>query len=194
MAPKGTNLTSKQERFALNLFKGMSQREAWISAGYSSNYSLATVDKNACLLAAKGKIKERLAELQQLAVDETVSTIIERKRLLTNIHRADITQFMDDTGGLKLSKDNPARAAVAEYDVKSTKYGHHKSIKLHSPLQAIDLLNKMEKIYADILAGFQDNRTINIIVSDGQAKELTENLGKYLIPSGKHGEDREDTS
>ena len=58
-----------------------------------------------------------------------------------------------------------------------------------------EILNRTEgRVPGDIPAGFQDNRTINIIVSDGKAKELTENLGKYLIPGEAHGEDRDNPS
>ena len=39
-------LTPKQERFALNLFKGLSQREAYIQAGYSSKQLPSTLDRN----------------------------------------------------------------------------------------------------------------------------------------------------
>lgn len=56
-------LTCKQERFALNLFAGMTQRDAWIDAGYSSRYALAVIDSNACVLANTSKIIVRLQEL-----------------------------------------------------------------------------------------------------------------------------------
>lgn len=45
------------------------------------------------------------------------------------------------------------------------------------------LLERTEgKVPGDIPAGYQDNRTINIIVSSEKAKELTENVSRRLLP------------
>ncbi len=82
-------LTQKQETFCLNLFKGMSQREAWIQAGYSSKYSPAVIDVNACRMANTNKIKLRLGELNQKTEDKSVATVLERKQKLTEIIRDD---------------------------------------------------------------------------------------------------------
>jgi len=78
-------LTRKQEIFVQNLFKGMTQREAWIQAGYSSNYSMAILDSNACRLANSDKIQARYKELTQKTEDESVANVLERKRILTEI-------------------------------------------------------------------------------------------------------------
>lgn len=80
-------LTQKQELFTLNLFKGMTQREAWIQAGYSSNYAMAIVDKHACELANAGKIKGRLAELRLPNVNSTKMLVQEREEKLSSIAR-----------------------------------------------------------------------------------------------------------
>ncbi len=56
-------LTQKQENFSRYIFDGLSQRQAWIKAGYSSNYPIADVDTHACALVNSDKIKTRLAEL-----------------------------------------------------------------------------------------------------------------------------------
>ncbi|MFC1972444.1 terminase small subunit, partial [Chloroflexota bacterium] len=52
---KGDRLTPKQERFCLNLLKGMSQREAYIQAGYSGNQARDTIDNHAYQLAHRGE-------------------------------------------------------------------------------------------------------------------------------------------
>ncbi len=51
-------------------------------------------------------------------------------------------------------------------------------IKLHSPIEAIDLLNKMDKLYSDkATLPLQDNRVFNIFVSGGDdAKARLERL------------------
>ena len=80
-------LTQKQENFTLNLFKGMSQREAYTVAGYSSKQSPDTLDRNACELAGSNKIVARLEELNSKTEDDSVATVIERKQRLTEVLR-----------------------------------------------------------------------------------------------------------
>lgn len=80
-------LTQKQENFTLNILKGMTQREAWIQAGYSSNYALPLVDIHACALARKDKIKIRLSELRESAASPAKMQIAEREERLSFIAR-----------------------------------------------------------------------------------------------------------
>lgn len=97
-------LTQKQETFVLNLFKGMTQREAWIQAGYSSNYAPAIIDSNACALANSSKIKARYNELNKKTEGDTVATVVERKQRLTAFMREDIVSDK----GIKLRAGNIA--------------------------------------------------------------------------------------
>ena len=82
-------LTPKQELFTNNLFKGMSQREAWIQAGYSGISSPAVIDVNACRLADNTKVKLRLAELRALTCSVLVADAKERRERLTIFLRED---------------------------------------------------------------------------------------------------------
>lgn len=83
-------LTQKQENFTQNIFKGMSQRDAWIGAGYSSNYAVAVIDVNACNLAKKNKIKLRLDELREAVKSENIMTVKERQERLSTFGKEDI--------------------------------------------------------------------------------------------------------
>ena len=87
---KKNKLTPKQERFALNLFKGLSQRESYIQAGYSSNTQIAGLDVHASNLANSAKVLLRLRELQEEAKDETIGDVRERQQRLTVFMREDI--------------------------------------------------------------------------------------------------------
>ena len=89
MAKRPGELTDKQERFCLNLFSGMSQREAYIKAGYSSDALPATIDRAAFELVQSPKISTRLAELRQAAQDAAIGTVVERQQILTTIYRTD---------------------------------------------------------------------------------------------------------
>lgn len=52
-------------------------------------------------------------------------------------------------------------------------------LKLHSPLQAIDIMNKMDGVYDERTPWVNDNRSITIIVSSEQAKQLTEGIKEF---------------
>jgi phage terminase small subunit len=78
-------LTPKQEKFCLNLFSGMSQREAYIQAGYSANSSPEVIDVTACNLVKSPKVALRLQELKNKAETSRVMSVIERKERLSEI-------------------------------------------------------------------------------------------------------------
>ena len=178
-------LTQKQEKFCLNLFAGMSQREAWLNAGYSKNMAVATIDSKACTLAVNGKVRVRLAELRKKAEDASIMSVIERKQRLSEIARAAAPDFQDEGGGINVKKGMPNVAAVSEVTTKS-KYNRKNmepvvitSLKLHNPIQAIAELNKMEKIYSEAPAGSVTNNTqYNIYVIDSETKDLLSQVGE----------------
>lgn len=84
------DLTQKQTNYALNLFKGMSQRVAYIEAGYSSNQSLAVIDENAYKLAKHNGIIMRLDELNKAVESPVVMDIAKRKQRLSLLAEEDI--------------------------------------------------------------------------------------------------------
>jgi len=169
------------EIFALSIFKGMTQREAWEAAGYSVRYPIAHRDRDASLLANSPKILQRLGELRQKTEDASVMNVLERKQRLTEISRARLTDFMElgqDGSWVNIGEETPRGGAIqeihsrTEYDEKGAKPTVHTSVKLHDPMKAIDLLNKMDKIYSDFPTPLQDNRVFNIYVVDSEAKNL----------------------
>ena len=139
-------LTPKQERFCFNLFSGMSQREAFVEAGYSRNQLPATLDRHAFDLAHDGKIQARIADLHKRAEDATVATVLERKQMLTEIMRGRFADFM----GGELTKDKLRSAALQEVSVTTSKAGAKRTtIKLHDPIRASDQLNKLDGLYSE---------------------------------------------
>ena len=155
---KGQSLTQKQEQFTLNIFSGMSQREAYVKAGYSCKYDIAILDTNASCLAHSDKILMRLEALRQKAQDATIMDVKERKQRLTEIARAKLTDFMElgaDGSWVNIGPETKNGGAIAEihsrteYDENGAKPTVHTSVKVHSPTQAIDLLNKMDKLYTE---------------------------------------------
>jgi phage terminase small subunit len=141
-------LTQKQENFCLNIVSGMTQREAWVKAGYSSKYDIALIDTHASVLASTDKVKKRIAELRDKAADSTIMSVIERKQRLSEIARGKTVDFIDKHGNINTEAEN--NAAIAEITVEeSLRDTRTKRIKLHNPVQAMDLLNKMEHVYED---------------------------------------------
>jgi hypothetical protein len=110
--------------------------------------------------------------------------VIERKERLSEIARANLTQFMElgkDGSWVNLGPETPNAGAIqeihsrTEYDDKTDTNTVYTSVKLHSPIQAIQELNKMEKIYSDNNGTTNiniDNRKV-ILVSDLTDEQLT---------------------
>ena len=141
---------SRHEKFALARFKGMSQKDAAIEAGYK-NGATTGIDVTAFRLLKNAKIIERIRELHEEAKSPVVMTFKRRQERLTEIGEADLTDFVV-SGDPKLDKKTPNRRAAAELYKRNSfnKQGDPvvtKSIKLHNPMAAIDLLNKMDGAY-----------------------------------------------
>ncbi len=181
-------LTQKQENFCLNLFQGMTQRESWIKAGYSSRYAPAIIDTNAYRLAAKTEIQLRLAELRGKVEKEAVAGVEERQKRLTTLLRANLVDFVQDGEPVQDLASVPNNGALSEIVVK-TRYKKdgeatiERSIKLRDPVSAIAELNKMDHVY-DERPTTTNNTQINIIVNDAETKDLllkvAERTGKLL--------------
>jgi len=171
---KNNNLTPKQERFALNLFSGMSQREAYIQAGYGKGSSLTTIDNHAYELAHNGEIMARLNELHAEVKSEKIADKAECEEILTEIARAKLSQFT--TGGV-IDQAKLDSSAIQAIDEQTTLGGRATVVKLrlHNPISAISELNKMERIY-EVMPPMQDNRQYNFYIEGSEAKEKLKRL------------------
>ena len=149
-------LTQKQETFCLKYFELGNATEAAIIAGYSPKTARKIASEN----LTKGYIKERYEVLVQKAQDASIATVLERKQVLTEIVRGRFADFMTKLTAEKLKSAALQEIRIIEYGkevpVKTT------TIKLHSPIQAIAELNKMEQIYSEGPTVNIDNRTIEI--------------------------------
>jgi len=169
--------TQKQEDFCLKYVETGKAGQAAIDAGYSPKTAEAIASHN----LIKPIVKARIEELRKMAVDASIASIIERKQKLTEITRANIPDFVEDSG-IKVEKKSPNVGAVSEVTTKTKVYRkggepvNITTLKLHNPIQAIAELNKMEHIYEPGDGVVVDNRTINIFVYSEKAKDLTERL------------------
>ena len=79
-------LTIKQEKFAFNLFQGMTQSEAYTKAGYTCK-AITTTNSAASRLAKDVNIQNRLHELQAKQESSKIMGVQERREMLTLIAR-----------------------------------------------------------------------------------------------------------
>lgn len=88
-------LTAKQEQFAQNIIKGMSQADAYRSAYNTKRMADKTIHENASRLANDGKIAARIAELRGELAKETIMTAQERLEWLTDAIQNDDVSIND---------------------------------------------------------------------------------------------------
>lgn len=143
-------LTQKQETFCIKYFELGNATEAALIAGYSPR----TVRAIASINLTKANIQARIQELRDKVEDASIATVKERKQILTEITRGDLTDYQEvgaDGTWLNVGKESPNTRAISEI---TSRTDEDKSVvtkvRLHSPTSAIDLLNKMDKIYSDI--------------------------------------------
>ena len=135
----------------------MSQTQAYINAGYSNVLAKANasilVNTNEYVKAYYNQLCERRDNITLAKVTETVLSATEKRSILAEIARAQLSDFQDQDGEPLLSKDTPQGRAVREYYHRRRvdKDGNPivtKSIKLINPIEAIQEDNKMAGDYA----------------------------------------------
>ncbi len=164
---KNGRLTQRQDVFCLEYFKLGNATEAALIAGYSPRNTRVI----AAINLSKLNIQQRIDQLRQKAEDATIATVQERQQVLTEIVRGRLADFPPN-----MTQEQMRSAALQE--VKHTRgiVSTSTTVKLHSPTQAIDLLNKMDKIYTDGPVVNIDQRKIEIIVETPEAKRLTQEI------------------
>ena len=82
-------MTAKSEKFTLNLFEGMTQRQAYKDA-YNPGYADEYVDIKACRLAATAKVGLRLTELREPVTDAVQARKVKKQEKLASIYLTEI--------------------------------------------------------------------------------------------------------
>jgi len=205
LKPSNIKLNSRQLRFCHYYVAGNSITQSAILAGYSPRSAhsigceLLNVDKvSKEIKALQAKLEAKIAnQTQEKVINNEIASPDERQKILTSIYRTNITDFIDEEGNITLEGDT---LGIAEYKVDEWRGGKDqraesrtRSIKLLNKITAIDVHNKMDKMYSDSLP-VQDNRAvINIFVGDGETKELVEGISGSLakrleLPAGEKEE------
>ena len=136
------HLNPRQETFCLKYTELGEVTAAMIAAGYSPKWS----KYNSTRQLNKPLIQARIKELRQRTEDETVMGVLERKRRLSEIARAKLTDFMElgaDGSWVNLGPETKNSAAIqeihsrTEYDDNGAKATIHTNVKLYDQIRAI---------------------------------------------------------
>ena len=157
----------RHEKFALAIFKGMSQKDAAIEAGYKESRAYETSSR----LVRNGKIFARILELQKKASSDAVMSVRERKERLSELSRANIPDFITDDG-IKVTKESPNVGAVSEITGATRLFRKGgepvviTKLKLHNPITAIAELNKMEGEYPPSKVEVEPGKNMESFLAD----------------------------
>ena len=139
---------SRWENFALAVAAGETRSEAWRRAGFADTNSTRTL---AARLFAKVLIKDRVEQIRNAIADSRIMTMRDRKIRLSEIARANIKDFHNKQGVLDpFAPGVENSAAIAQIEQEYDETGleaYPTKIKLHSPIPAIDMLNKLDGAY-----------------------------------------------
>ncbi len=141
-------LTAKQEKFALNIFNGINQAEAYRDAYPNQRMSDKTIWESASRLMKNPKVVARIEELRADAAKGSILTARERleylSRVITGEEREKVARFVD---GETVEVELP--------------------ISIKNKLNAVDLMNKMQGEYVQkVEADVKSEVNINIELSD----------------------------
>lgn len=78
-------LTQKQEQFALNIFNGMTQADAYKASYSANNMSDNAIYREASLLMSNPKIAQRIKELRDETAKHSIMSAQERLEWLSNL-------------------------------------------------------------------------------------------------------------
>ena len=166
------HLTAKQAAFAVNYFKLRNATQAAIQAGYSPHL----IGYHTNNLLENVNIRAKIAELEAKVESEAIGTVSERKKRLTEIYRANLTDFVDEQGNITLKPSAAIAELVTEehiVDQEASLSLRTKRLKLRDPIAAIAEQNKMERIGAtdNITNNFNDIRIL-IVREPPKAKDI----------------------
>ena len=140
------NLTPKQIRFCQEYVIDWNGTRAAIAAGYSQDTATQMASEN----LRKPYIAEYIEEIKNKLSELSGVTALRNINELAKVAYSNISEMVDDSGTLKPFDEltDSQKAAISEIYTES--YGEteegvtvKRKIKLHSKLQAIDLLNGM---------------------------------------------------
>ncbi len=144
----------RQECFAQLIFAAQGTQTPDYECAIRAGYSLKAARPVASRLLTYANIQARLAELNEAAAKGRIATVQERKERLSEIIRARAVDFTTDEGKITLTSKSKNAGAVESVKRKTQRIGEaivsdEIELKLLNPIQAIQELNRMEKLYEE---------------------------------------------
>jgi hypothetical protein len=152
------------EAFAQRVAKGLNQSAAYREVyPKSRRWRDKTVHEFGSRLASK--VSARIDRLQSQAADAAICSIIERKRILSEIARGNVADYVTagkDGTWIDFGPESKNPHAVQAVKSRTTEDSAAiTTLAVHDPVAAIDLLNKMDGLYRDT-----NNNGTTVIVVD----------------------------
>lgn len=135
-------LNHKQDRFCLEYIKDQNATQAATRAGYSEKTAYSQGQR----LLKNPEVQQHLAALRQQIMLESrvqVKSVVEELVKLAFTNLSDVLAASDGLKVKPFEELTPAQlAAIAEISETVNKYGTTRKVKMHSKLQALDMLMK----------------------------------------------------
>lgn len=186
-------MNQKQRQFTLEAFRTNEPAEAYLTVYKAKSKAVASAC--ATRLLKNVNVRSYLAELRQKIEDKAVVEVRERRTILSQIARATILDFKDGRRTV-VNEQSANVSAVMEHDTSEIVLGRGEEavaveivkLKLRDPMTAIDLLNKMDKLYGDAHGEGINVNTWSIHIGEGTdeaRRTLISLLDRYVTRIGE---------
>lgn len=151
----------RDEKFCQLIASGTGQYDAYLQIfSKARKWTRGTVDTKAWELRNRSEISERIRDLQEEAAERTVCTIAERRKILSEIARGNVVDYVvaGPAGGyVEVSKDSPNTRALKSLKCRTVTTGEGDGkrdaiiteVSVRDPHEAIDILNRMDRVYQE---------------------------------------------
>jgi len=200
-------LTQQQRGFCLDVIKEIPAGQAYMN--HYKVKSRAVADMCASRMIRTDKIKAHLQDIRKKMEDDSIAGPIERRQILTEIARARMTDFMtcsaDGVWMHDIGPENMNRAGLKKIETTTMPFGKDDDdlkilltkVELTDPTRAIDLLNKMDKLYSDGATVNINNTKVEAKVAVFDTKDVAGaiieairlGLNPAILGGNGHGED-----
>jgi phage terminase small subunit len=154
------------------------------ASAIKAGYALENSRNQGWQLLQDLKIRGRIKELEEAqGEDPMIATAAERRRILSEIARASVTDYQT-ANGLEVNANSPNARSIRAIDVDGS--GKVKRIKLADAVAAIQEHNKMDGIGRDS-PPVTDARTVIINVTGSETRAMLGQVADCLLPEGDGG-------
>jgi phage terminase small subunit len=149
-------MNARRKRFAQEYAKTGNGAQAAVSAGFSKKAAKVTASR----LLTDANVRAEIARLSAKVEDASICSIAERKQILSEIARGRLQDFCTSGAdgfvpnvGLENLNSRALKSVTTKVICggKDTDQAYVTKLELRDPAQAIEILNKMDGVYAQDL-------------------------------------------